>query len=136
MPRVLDPSPRHLLQLADLRDGLRPGVRLDVADHHIDALPPQPVSLLEHVVGLADARREAQVDLQPPPLLPADQVQEKFRLGVQFVSRHAYCFAMPGCLVLAALSTAAAVQTGSAMRNSVISPGRLSHSTLPHRRGR
>ena len=78
---VLDPPARHLLQLADLGGGLRPAVRLDEADHHVDALPPQPVSLLEHVVGLADPGREAQVDLQPAALLPADEVEEQLGLA-------------------------------------------------------
>ena len=79
---VLDPAARHLLQLADLGDGLRPAVGLDEADHHVDALPPQAVAFLEHVVGLADAGGKAEVDLQPAALLPADEVEKKlgFRL--------------------------------------------------------
>ena len=75
-------------RLADLGDGLRPAVRFDEADHHVDALPPQPVALLEHVVGLAHPGGEAEVDLQPAALLAADEVEEKLGLGLQFVGGH------------------------------------------------
>ncbi len=61
---------------------------LDEADHHVDALPPQPVSLLEHVVGLADPRGEAEIDFQPAALLATNEIEEKLRLGLQFVGGH------------------------------------------------
>ena len=63
--------------------GLRPAVRLDEADHHVDALPLQPVALLEHVVGLADPGGEAEIDLQPAALLLADQRQKVLRVREQ-----------------------------------------------------
>ena len=62
---IFDAAARNLFELADLGDGLRPAVGLDETDHHVDALPPQPVALLQHVVGLADPGGEAEVDLQP-----------------------------------------------------------------------
>ena len=85
---VLDPPAGHLFQFADLGDGLRPAVGLHEADDHVDALPPQPVSFLEHVVGLAHARREAKIDLQPAALLAADEIEEKLGLRLQFVGGH------------------------------------------------
>ena len=63
-------------------------MRLDEADRHVDALPPQAVAFLEHVVGLAHARGEAQVDFQPAALLPADEVEEELGLGLEFVGGH------------------------------------------------
>ena len=84
---VLDPSAGHLLQFADLGDGLRPAMRLHVTDHHVDALAAEPVSLLQHVVGLAHARREAKIDFQPSSLLAANEVQEKLRLRLRFSGR-------------------------------------------------
>ena len=46
-------------------------------DHHIDPFILEPVSLLEHLPGLAHAGGIAQVDLQPPPLGPPDQSQKR-----------------------------------------------------------
>ena len=76
---IFDPPPRHLFELADLGDGLRAAVRLDEADDHVDAVLPQPIAFLEHVVGLAHAGGEAEVDLQPAALLAADEVEEQSR---------------------------------------------------------
>ena len=87
---VLDSSARHLLQIADLGNGLRPAMCLDETDHHIDALPPQPVSLLEHVVGLANPGGEAKIDLQPAALLATNEIKETLRLGLQFVGGHRF----------------------------------------------
>ncbi len=91
---VLDSSARHLFQIADLGNGLRSAVRFDEADHHVDALPPQPVSLLEHVVGLANPGGETKIDFQPATLLATDEIQETLRLGLQFVGGH--CFYLYG----------------------------------------
>ena len=76
---ILDAAARHLLQLADLRRGLGPAMRLDDADDHVDALPFEPLAFLQHLVGLADAGREAEIDLEPAALLFADQRQELLR---------------------------------------------------------
>ena len=64
-----------------MRRRLGPAVRLDDADDDIHALLLEPVALLEHLVGLADAGREAEVDLQPAALLLADQRQELLGVG-------------------------------------------------------
>ena len=53
----------------------RPWVSTKPIDH-VDALLLEPVPLAEHGVGLADAGRRAEVDLQPSPRLAADQVEE------------------------------------------------------------
>ena len=76
---VLDAPPRHLLQLAELRRRLGPAVRLDDADDHVHALLLQALAFLQHLVGLADAGGEAEVDLEPAALLLADQRQEMLR---------------------------------------------------------
>ena len=55
---------RDDLQVADHRLGIRALVRLHKADHHIDALLAHQVRILEHLVGLAHARRRAKIDLQ------------------------------------------------------------------------
>ena len=78
----------HLLQVADLGDGFGPAVRLDVADHHVDALLAQAISFLQHLVGLAHAGGKAEVDLQLAALLLADQVEET--LGVRACRRWAW----------------------------------------------
>ena len=51
-------------QIADLRVGLGSTVGLDEADDHIDALAPERVRVLEHRVGLPDARRRTDVDAE------------------------------------------------------------------------
>ena len=82
---ILDLPSRHSLQVADLLLGFRPAVRFDVADDDVDALPLQAVGFLQHFVGLADAGREAEIDLEPPPLLLADHRQKSLggdRVGV------------------------------------------------------
>ena len=45
-------------------------MRLHDADHHVDPLPLQALSFLEHLIGLAHARRETKINLQPAALLP------------------------------------------------------------------
>ncbi len=55
----------HDLQVADARFGLRAAVRLHQADDDIDALLVlHAVGIVEHVVGLAHARRGAEIDAQ------------------------------------------------------------------------
>ena len=56
--------------------GLDAAVGLDQADDDVDALRLEPMPFAEHRVGLADAGRRAQVDLEPAPRLTADQVEE------------------------------------------------------------
>jgi hypothetical protein len=59
---------RHDLEALELALGLRPAVRLDVADDQVGAPLDAAVALVEHGVGLADARRCAEVDTQPPAI--------------------------------------------------------------------
>ena len=85
---VLDLPGRDDLQVADLLGGLGAAVGLDEADRHVDALLLEPVPLAEHRVGLAHAGRGAEVDLQPAPLLAADQVEELLGAGAGRVDGH------------------------------------------------
>ena len=86
---ILDAPARHLLQIAiNERRRLGAAVRLDHADDHVDALPLQTVRLLQHLVGLADAGGEAEVDLQPAALLLANQAQEVLRRRAGGVAGH------------------------------------------------
>ena len=65
---ILDPPPRHDLEVLQLRLGVAAAVGLDEADDDVEAARAQRVGLLQHLVGLADARRGADVDAQPRPL--------------------------------------------------------------------
>ena len=86
---VLDLPGRDDLQVADLLGGLGAAVGLDDADRHVDALPLEAMPLAEHGVGLAHAGRRAEVDLEPAPLLAADQVEELLGSGAgRFGSGH------------------------------------------------
>ena len=78
---VLDLAGRDDLQVADLLGGLGAAVGLDETDDHVDPLRLQAVALAEHGVGLADAGRRAEVDLEPAPPLPADQTEELLGVG-------------------------------------------------------
>ena len=40
-------------------------MRLDHANHHIDTLAALGLGVLQHLIGLADARRGAEKNLQP-----------------------------------------------------------------------
>ena len=64
-------------------------MRLDRADHDVDALGDEVARDLEHPVGLPDAGREAEEDLEPrPPLgrLLRDHPREH-TLGIGSVGR-------------------------------------------------
>jgi len=61
---VLDLAARDDLQVAELCRGLLASVRLDEPDHDVDAFALKPLRVLDHRVGLADARRGADVDAQ------------------------------------------------------------------------
>ncbi len=73
------------------RVGLGPAVRLDVADDHIHAFGPALMRGLEHGVGLADAGRVAQKNLQRAArlarLLRLDLRQEFIRVRADMRSR-------------------------------------------------
>ena len=80
------------LQALDQRLGLGATVRLREPDDDVDAALLEVVCLLEHAVGLADARCEPQVDLEPPTLRALDQLEEILRTAaftrVHFRSGH------------------------------------------------
>ena len=78
---VVDLAGRDHLEVADLLGGLGAAVGLDDADGDVDALLLEPLPLAEHRVRLADARRRAEVDLEPAPLLAADQAEELLGRG-------------------------------------------------------
>ncbi len=73
------------LQPLQQRLGVGAPVRLDVADHHVDALRLQRVRLLQHRVGLADAGGGAEEDLQPAApglrLLALHPREQRVRIG-------------------------------------------------------
>ena len=87
-PAILDLAARHLFEFADLRHGLGPAVGFHEADHHVNALLSQAVSLLQHLEGLAHPGGKPQVDLQLAALLAADEVQEPLGIGMHVVARH------------------------------------------------
>ena len=59
---VFDPGPREDLEVTDLRPGIGPVIGLDVADDDVLAPCVGAPPLVEHGVGLADARGRSQVD--------------------------------------------------------------------------
>ena len=58
------------LETAEEGPGLRPPVRLHEADHDVDAVRPELPGSLEHGVGLANAGRGAEEELEPAAGLP------------------------------------------------------------------
>src|SRR4029453_6077313 len=76
---IVDAPPRDDLEVANLRVGILPAVRLDEADEHVDALPTQHVSILEHGVGLPHAGCRPDVDAQSSPLLCLQSLEQLFR---------------------------------------------------------
>ena len=59
---VFDAGPREDLEVTDLRPGIGPVIGLDVADDDVLAPRVGAPPLVEHGVGLADARGRSQVD--------------------------------------------------------------------------
>ena len=74
---ILDRAARNHFQILDLCFGVGAAVGLDDADHHVEAALAQRVRLLQHLVGLADARRRANVNAQPRPALILDARQQR-----------------------------------------------------------
>ena len=66
---VVDPASRHDLEIADPRLGIGTAVGLDESDHDVDAFAPERVRVFDHRVGLADARRGADVDAETGTLI-------------------------------------------------------------------
>src|SRR5262249_24472232 len=61
---VFDLAARHYLEISNLVFGVLASIGLDESDHDIKALPAHQVSILEHLVGLADAGRGADIDAE------------------------------------------------------------------------
>jgi hypothetical protein len=56
-------------------------VRLDVPNHHVDAITPKCVRVLDHRVGLADSRCGANVDAETGALVCLDLGEHLFAGG-------------------------------------------------------
>ncbi len=67
---VDDAPPRHDLEPGRLRGGVGAAVRLEVADHDVAPVLGLGLPLLQHPVGLADARGHAEEHLVAPVLTP------------------------------------------------------------------
>ena len=78
---VLDLPARHDLEPGELRLGLGAAVRLDHADHDVDAVDLAAARGRQHLVGLADAGRGAEEDLQLAALLLFRRLQERVGRG-------------------------------------------------------
>ena len=76
---VFDLAPRNDLQAVQQGLGLAASVRLDDPDDHIDALAPLGLRRQQHLVGLADARRGAEKDLEPTAALLIGGVEQRLR---------------------------------------------------------
>ena len=90
-PLVADLLARDDLQVADPGFGLRPSVRLDVPDDDVGPVAPQAVGVVEHLVGLPDAGRHPEVDLELPEAgVPRRLPEEGLGVGASVVggSRH------------------------------------------------
>ncbi len=61
---VLDAAPRDDRQILQPRFGVGAAVRLDEADHDIDALPTEGMGVFDHRIGLADTGGSADVDAE------------------------------------------------------------------------
>ena len=61
-------------------------MRFDDADDDVHALALEAMGVLEHLVGLADAGREAEVYPEPAALLLANEVEEMLRIAAGRVS--------------------------------------------------
>ncbi len=92
---VSDLAPWHDLEPLDEHGGLLSPVRLDVTDHHVDASLLEGVCLFEHSVRLANAGREAEVELESPTLGSLDELEKVLRSRSR--CRHeAMDYAIPG----------------------------------------
>src|SRR5262249_29450168 len=61
---VFDLAARNHFEISDLGFGVGPAIGLDETDYQVKALAAQQVSVLKHLVGLADARGGADVNAE------------------------------------------------------------------------
>src|SRR5262249_59044229 len=74
-----NPAPRNDFEIADLRLGLGAAVGLDVTHHDVDPSPLEEMGVFQHLVGLPDARRVADVELELAPPAPLDELEKRLR---------------------------------------------------------
>jgi hypothetical protein len=86
---ILDPAPRHQLEILHPGCGLRAAVRLDEPHDDVDARPTHRVRVVEHLPALADPRGHAEVHLQLSARLVA------FREAEQVVGIRSEVFGRP-----------------------------------------
>ncbi len=87
---ILDGRARQDVQPFQQGLGLLASVGLHDADNHVDALGAAALAGAQHLVGLAYARRHAEIDLQPPPPLPLGMRQKRVRIGAdRLIDGHA-----------------------------------------------
>ena len=77
---VFDLAPRQDFEPLDERARLGAAMGLDEPDDDIDAFVFQAPGVLQHGVGLADAGRRAEEDLQPARSLPPERGQKRVRI--------------------------------------------------------
>ena len=75
---IVDRPPGNDLEIGDSRLGVCAPVALHEADHDVDAFATERVRVLDHRIGLADARRGADVDPQSGALLRLQLRQHLF----------------------------------------------------------
>ena len=75
---VFDLLPRDHLEAVEQRLGLAPTMRLDDADEDIDPVAPLGLRGKQHLIGLADSRRGAEKNLQPPAALLLGRGEQRF----------------------------------------------------------
>ena len=78
MALVLDLPPRDDLEAFEKRFGLPPAMRFDNADNNVDTFAPPGLSRPQHLIGLADPRRGAEKNLQPPAAFLFRRGQQRF----------------------------------------------------------
>ncbi len=82
---ILDMRERQHVEAFEQRSGFAAAMRFGDADHHVRAFIGTAPRGLQHRIGLADARRRAEENLQPAPLtlfFVALQLVEQFiRIG-------------------------------------------------------
>ena len=79
---MLDPTPRQHAEAFDERLSLGAAVRLDAADDDVDTVLSQPARGLEHRVGLPDAGREPEEDLELRAAAPRFRLVHALQEGV------------------------------------------------------
>ena len=77
---VFDPASRQNFEPFDERARFGAAMRLDEPDDDIDALTLEAPRVLQHGVGLADAGRGAEKNLQPASFLPMERRQKRVRI--------------------------------------------------------